>query len=313
MIRIKNAGPMTTLQDKGRKGLGHHGITTGGPMDRSAATRALNLVGAPPDAPLLEALFDGLTLETSVGLLVAVTGEGARPEVNGRSVETDRLLRLAPGDTLRLAPGQTGRYRYIAVAGTWPQERVAGSLSYHAQLLPSSKLQTGGSLTIQETDWILTDHRAIVSPLDGPLTYYPHPELDPAHHRTYEASVTDAISRMGTRLKGDFPKLTTHDRLSTALYPGALQLPTSGEAICMMADHPTVGGYVLLGTLTPSSLDRLAQMRPGQSFTLSPVPLDRPDPGPRVSYQGTPPQPGTARHYRVGLGSGRYTLTVEER
>ncbi len=313
MIRIKNPGPLTTLQDGGRPGLGHQGITRGGPMDRPAALRALHLVGAATHGPLIEALFDGLTMEVEESVLVAITGEGAKPEVNGHAVPTDRLLRLAPGDRLRLAPSPKGRYRYIAVAGRWQLPSVAASVSYHPQLLPEAKLKAADMLTLEDTGYLLTDHRAKVSPATGPLTYYPHPELGPDHHRTYQASLTEAISRMGTRLVGDFPKLPAHDRLSTALYPGAIQLPTSGEAICMMADHPTVGGYVLLGTMTASSLARLAQMRPGDRFTLSPIPLSQVEAVDAVSYTGRPPEPGKAAHYRITVGPSTFGITVEER
>jgi allophanate hydrolase subunit 2 len=40
-----------------------------------------------------------------------------------------------------------------------------------------------------------------------------------------------------------------------------------------MADHPTTGGYPVLGVVGERDLDRVAQLRPGGRLRFRPVPL----------------------------------------
>ena len=49
-----DAGPLTTVQDRGRPGLAHLGVPRSGLLDAPAAGLANRLVGNDPDAALLE-------------------------------------------------------------------------------------------------------------------------------------------------------------------------------------------------------------------------------------------------------------------
>ena len=40
---------------------------------------------------------------------------------------------------------------------------------------------------------------------------------------------------------------------------GAVQLTPSGELVVMLADHPTTGGYPVVGVLASDDVDDLAQ------------------------------------------------------
>ena len=45
---------------------------------------------------------------------------------------------------------------------------------------------------------------------------------------------------------------------------GALQVPPNGRPIIFLADHPTTGGYPVLGVVASSAICDAAQLRPGQ-------------------------------------------------
>ena len=79
---------------------------------------------------------------------------------------------------------------------------------------------------------------------------------------------------MGVRLEG--PPLTwaRRDELrSEGIVPGAVQVPPSGQPIVLLADHPTTGGYPVMGVVGERDLDRVAQLRPGDRLRLRPVPI----------------------------------------
>jgi allophanate hydrolase subunit 2 len=48
---------------------------------------------------------------------------------------------------------------------------------------------------------------------------------------------------------------------------GAIQLTPADELVVMLADHPTTGGYPVVGVVSPRDVDRLAQARTGSRVT----------------------------------------------
>jgi len=52
-----------------------------------------------------------------------------------------------------------------------------------------------------------------------------------------------------------------------------VQLPPSGNAIVLMAEHPTTGGYPRIGHVASADLAKLAQARPGQSLRFTEIDL----------------------------------------
>ncbi|MGU2437684.1 allophanate hydrolase, partial [Pseudomonas aeruginosa] len=74
-LRVVKAGPQSLLQDDGRRGWQHLGVSPGGPLDRQAAAWANRLLGNPWGTPLLEIAFGGLVLECRVeATWLALTG-----------------------------------------------------------------------------------------------------------------------------------------------------------------------------------------------------------------------------------------------
>ena len=77
---------------------------------------------------------------------------------------------------------------------------------------------------------------------------------------------------MGIRLEGKqiHRKSTYADRElpSEGMVPGAVQVPPGGEPVVFLADHPVTGGYPVVAVLTPTSVSRAAQLRPGQAVRL---------------------------------------------
>lgn len=73
-IAVVRAGPLTTVQDLGRPGWAHIGVSPSGAMDRDALAFGNHLVGNDPSAAGLEATLAGPTLTFDAPALVALTG-----------------------------------------------------------------------------------------------------------------------------------------------------------------------------------------------------------------------------------------------
>ena len=77
-------------------------------------------------------------------------------------------------------------------------------------------------------------------------------------------TITPQSNRMGYRLDG--PPLAhsgSADILSDATAIGSLQVPASGQAIMLMADRQTTGGYPKIATVITADLPIAGQLAPG--------------------------------------------------
>lgn len=76
--------------------------------------------------------------------------------------------------------------------------------------------------------------------------------------------VTPQSNRMGYRLEG--PTLThtaSADILSEAMPLGAMQVPASGQAILLLAERATTGGYATIANVISADLPIAGQLAPG--------------------------------------------------
>ena len=60
---------------------------------------------------------------------------------------------------------------------------------------------------------------------------------------------------------------------SSAVTPGAIQVPANGRPIILMADSQTVGGYPKIATVISADLPRLAHLPPGSRVRFERVTL----------------------------------------
>ncbi|MCI0571890.1 MAG: hypothetical protein L0Y66_14145 [Myxococcaceae bacterium] len=95
-LKVLRAGPLTTVQDLGRRGWQHLGVTVGGAMDAVALRLSNLLVGNAQDAAGLEMTLLGPTLALDADTLLALGGAdlGATLECIG---EIGALLRAVRG------------------------------------------------------------------------------------------------------------------------------------------------------------------------------------------------------------------------
>ena len=56
----------------------------------------------------------------------------------------------------------------------------------------------------------------------------------------------------------------TEELPSEGLVRGAIQVPSSGQPLIFLADHPVTGGYPVIAVLTDRDADHAGQLRPGE-------------------------------------------------
>ncbi|MFD1151775.1 5-oxoprolinase subunit C family protein [Saccharothrix hoggarensis] len=280
-VTILSTGPQALVQDLGRPGHAHLGVPPSGALDPPSLRLANRLVGNAEDAACLEVLLGGLVLRANASCTVAVTGPSTAVLVNG--VARDSPLHLAPGDTLTVGTPRTGLRSYVAVSGGVAVPPELGSRSTDllsglgpAPLRPGDEVPLGDPTGVPVGVDVLAPLR-VPDELDVPVVVGPRDDwFDcPADQlRAGRWTVSDRGNRVGIRLTGTAlgrtPRRVGRELPSEGLVTGAVQVPADGLPVVFLADHPTTGGYPVIGVVPAHALPLLGQARPGTRLRFSP-------------------------------------------
>lgn len=275
-FEVLETGPLATVQDLGRPGLGALGVGISGAVDTCALRLANRLVGNPESHAGLEVTFGGLVLRAHGGVHVAVTGAPCPVSVDGRQEAVNSVIWLPDGATLSLGTPSVGLRTYVAVAGGIDVSPVLGSRSTDtlAELGPDV-LSPSISLPVGTSPGALpdVDLAPVRTPESGDVTLrvVPGPRADWFTDAALEAllsepfEVTTESNRVGMRLSGPGLERDRDGELSSeGMVAGALQVPPSGQPTLFLADHPVTGGYPVIAVVVFADVSKAAQARPGQ-------------------------------------------------
>lgn len=288
MIRIKNGGMLSTVQDLGRVGVMTNGFTHGGVMDTYSAKVANLLCKNDINAPVIEMTMLGITAEICDDCVFALSGGDFQPKLNGQTIKNNKAYFAKAGDVLALSSAKSGMRCYLAVGGGFKVESVMGSASTDLKLgiggFEGRRLKAGDELdvnphTAQPTD-IEVPIRRYESIVDVRFIYGPQDDMftkkDKAFFENQLYTVTPSMDRMGIRLSGIALKgKDGMDIISEGIAFGSVQIPPSGMPIVLMADHQTTGGYSKIATVVSVDLPLLAQVKPYDKIRFHPVSLKK--------------------------------------
>lgn len=270
MIEIVAPGPLTTVQDLGRPGHASLGVPRSGAFDRAALRAANRLVGNRPDAAALEITFGGLRLRVERMVTVALTGAPCPG-----SPDWYVPVAIPAGASIDLGPPATGVRTYLAVRGGIAVEPDLGSRSTDTLGgLGPQPLAAGDRLPVGDATAAPVG-AAGTPPSFGPavlrVVWGPRDDwFSPAARRALCGTpwhVRSDSDRVGVRLDGPaLDRARSGELPSEPTIPGAVQVPADGRPIVFGPDAPVTGGYPVLAVVDdPADLDRLAQVRPGDT------------------------------------------------
>lgn len=284
VIEVLEAGPYTSVQDRGRIGAQRYGLGSAGAMDALSLALANVLVDLPAGAAAIEIgplparfrIVDG-----TVRLAVAGALRGA--SVQGRPLTIGETALLAEGDTLALRACSQGVFSYLSFEGGIEAEPVFGSMSVHARsmigspipraLLPGDRLTVGAAgiwsaeRSLEPPARDLSALRVVLGPQDD---HFDQETIDLFLASDWTISATS--DRMGYRLIGPVLKHKgSANILSDGIANGSVQIPGNGQPLLLLADRGTTGGYPKIATIISADLGRLAQTPVGASIRFTQV------------------------------------------
>lgn len=279
---VVRPGLHTSIQDLGRPGRRHDGVTAGGAAD-AFSLRLLNLlVGNDESAAGLEFTLLGPTIRFECDAVIAVGGAPTS------ALPLWRPLTVSAGTMVEFGPVSAGCRGYLAVAGGIDVPVVLGGRGLHGRagfgggvgrVLAGGDEVPLGAVTagVAPGAWHLDER--MLPWHDSPGVLRVLPDSDGACFQAGAWSTRFQVSaksdRMGVRLLG--PGLVGDaggERLSSAVVPGTVQIPPDGQPIVLLVDAQTIGGYPRLGQVIAADLPKVAQLRPGQHVEFRPVDRD---------------------------------------
>lgn len=273
-LAVVRAGALTTVQDQGRPGHAHLGVPRSGALDQPAAALVNRLVGNPPTAAVLETTLNGCALRPRSDVTVAVGGAPCPVTVDGLPAPWGTPVRIAAGALLNVGTARYGVRGYIAFSGGVAVEPVLGSRSTDLLSGLGPPPLTDG--TVLPLGRPAGPHaRVDVVPQPGPaaelvLRVTPGPRDDWFTAQALRAfttrayRVSSASNRIGLRTEGPALERAVHGELpSEGMVLGAVQVPPDGRPVVFLADHPTTGGYPVIGVVRAADLPAVAQAVPG--------------------------------------------------
>ncbi|MER7399830.1 biotin-dependent carboxyltransferase family protein [Streptomyces sp. NPDC000151] len=271
---VVRAGALTTVQDLGRAGHAHLGVPRSGALDANAHRLANRLVGNAPEAATLETTVTGCAVRMRSAVTVAVTGAPCPVTVDGRPAAWGAPVHVPADAVLEVGTATYGLRSYLAFAGGIAAEPVLGSRATDLLSgLGPDPLTDGAVLPLGTPGAPVPAADAV--PHTGPARELVLPvRLGPRHDWFTAAGlhtlltgvwrVSSASNRIGLRTEGPSLERARDGELpSEGMALGAVQVPPNGLPVLFLADHPTTGGYPVIGVVRESALPAAAQAAPG--------------------------------------------------
>ncbi len=285
-IQVVKPGLFTTVQDLGRYGYAHLGISPGGAADPLSFRIANLLVGNDENAPALEMTLLGPTLAFKEGAVVAIAGADCDCQVDTAEAPINAALDLAPGTVLQCGSITSGARCYLAVQGGFEVPLVMGSASTfapgHFGGLQGRRLQKGDVLQIGRHDSfpVRSLRPGSLDALRAPgrlrvTKGSQHDWFGPDAFETLFSTayiVGEKSDRAGLRLQGAAVRPREPSELLTDGVPlGAIQVPPDGQPIILFVDQQTTGGYPKIANVIAADVHRVGQLRPGDEVRFAEV------------------------------------------
>ncbi len=275
-IRVAAPGFLTTVQDLGRYGYAHLGISPAGAADALSFRIANLLVGNHENAAALEMTLLGATLEFEASAIVALTGAGCECKLGSAQVPLNTAFDLPAGAVLRCGSMTSGARCYVAVQGGFDIPQVLGSASTfvpgHFGGFKGRRLQRGDVLQVRKNGSLpvrFSRPGALDSLLRPRLRVTKGAQQDWFGPEAFEKlfssayTISEQSDRTGLRLKGEAVRPYEQSELLTDGIPlGAIQVPQDGQPIILFVDQQTTGGYPKIANVIAADMHRVGQLRP---------------------------------------------------
>ena len=286
-INVLKPGFQSTIQDLGRNGFSHYGISKSGAADDLSIRLGNLIVGNNENAASIEMTLVGGEFKFEIDSTIVLTGSKFAAMIDNKSIPFNEAIKISANQTLSIGQTMEGARCYLAVKGGIDVTNVFSSKTTHLTskmggidgraLIKDDELMIGKSMTGVAPivyNNILDINMSKLLIIKGIQENYIS-KLTWKKFLNQEYKVSNLSSRMGIRLEGESLNLENNNEIITEGVPlGAIQLPRSGNPIISFVEHQTTGGYPKIANVISSEMHKVGQLKPGDKFKFELISLD---------------------------------------
>lgn len=293
-FEVLKSGTWSSIQDLGRYGYTHLGVTNSGAMDEYAYRWTQKLLGN-TDANAIEVLLGGLKLKATADVTIAVCGADLNFCINDEKQNIWQTHQIKKDDILGFYGHTNGLRVYLAVQDGFTVKKTQNSYAYCAKEDKGMKLHEGDLLPFQTSRQkeIRRVPKVYIPTYTHSLTL--RILLDPqkksfnieAQETFFNSSytLTPQISPMGYKLQGKVIRSSKEGIISEGIPFGAVQVPPDGQPIILLKERQTIGGYPIIGTVLASDCFALAQLPIGAEVRFKKIHIEEAQKEMKVFYR----------------------------
>ena len=292
MITVLNPGTFTTVQDLGRTGFLRYGVPESGALDKYSLRCANLLLGNDEGMAGLEATLFGPSLKFNREVNISICGGDLGPMLDGDPINNWEVVNIPAISELSFQGLVQGARAYIAFEGGISEQCISlilGSMSTYCQGgfggFKGRALVQGDTFEINDSVHGSNLAQKKVEPIKFPEKVELRILMGPQDDMFVEDAIkllaeseikgTGDADRMGIRCEGPVLQHSgPADLISDGTVFGAIQVPSSGMPIILLADRGTTGGYPKIATVISADHTKLAQLIPGDTIVFKPVSLE---------------------------------------
>lgn len=275
-FQVINPSFFSTIQDKGRFGYAHLGVTSSGVMDEYAYLILNMLLKNPKDTNVIEISFSNFELKAFKNTHIAITGAKCEFFINDIEKSIWQSHKIKVGDKIKIGKIQEGSKVYLGVKNGFkiPKEFGSNSTTIKENLggINANKLSKGDILEFEEFSYnynirlkekYVPKYEEVIELrvlLSYQKDFFPKNEIDKFFSSDF--TVTNDFNRMACKLTGEKIKSQIDGIVSEGIGFGSIQIPNDGQPIILLKEKQTIGGYPKIGVVLPIDCFKLAQAKP---------------------------------------------------
>ena len=279
-LEVLREGLQSTVQDQGRFGYAHLGVSSSGAADNFSLIIGNILVGNPKHYAGIEMTIIGDKYRFKSDSYIALTGSEFEAELDNNSIPFWKRLLIKKGQILDIRSTKNGARCYLCVAGGINIKDVMGAKTthltsgiggLHGRILKKLDELDFGLLDdsikpIQNlNDSITTDTKIIKVTKGVQWSWFDKNQKNKLFQHQYQ--VEELSNRMGLRLFGNAIKTNRENEITTAgISLGSIQIPGGGQPIISFVEHQTTGGYPIIANVISADIRKVGQLKAGDCF-----------------------------------------------
>ena len=279
-LEILRAGLQTSIQDLGRFGAAHLGISASGASDNLAMRIGNLIVGNPENTTAIEMTLTGDTVLFHSDAFIALAGSIFKIDLDEKPFPFWSGTYIQAGQVLTIGSTLNGARCYLCVRGGLQVKKIINSASTHLTSgmggLNGGILKKGDQITFGNLGHVMQPIKNMENyPFTNTATiratkglqwdWFDNQNRKLFFEKGYQVSTLS--NRMGLRLSGQSIFSSKGSEIITEGMPlGAIQIPGDGQPILSFVEHQTTGGYPKLANVISADLYKVGQLKPGDQF-----------------------------------------------